>query len=92
MAYDKAITTTSGYSASYWALTEWTVNKIRREATGVFRVFKDEQTRVAGGVPATEQVAKIKLSGTDFDLYFGAGREAGKDDDAEKRFLKMYPE
>lgn len=80
MAFDQQITTASGYSASYWALTEWAVNKIRREATGVFRVFKDSETRLSGGVPATEQVAKIKLSGDDFDFYFGAGRVKGEDD------------
>ena len=80
MAFDKQITTASGYSASYWVLTEWSVNTIRREASGVFRVFKDEQMRISGGLPATEQVAKVRLSGEVYELYFGPGRVKGIDD------------
>jgi hypothetical protein len=80
MAFEQTVTTSSNYSASYWALMEWTFNRTRQEVQATFRVFKDQQSRDAGALPATEQVAKLRLQGEEYQRYFGDTRNRTEDD------------
>lgn len=80
MAYNKQITTSSGYSANYWRLSEWTFSKLRNEVRATFRVYKDSESAASGKNPASEQVAKIELSGDEFLRFFGSDRDFAKSD------------
>lgn len=80
MAYNEQITTSSGYTADYWRLSEWTFNKLRGEVKATFRVYKDAATAAAGNLPASEQVAKIHLAGDEYINIFGPTRDTNKSD------------
>jgi|TARA_R110000796_G_scaffold23697_9_gene67792 hypothetical protein len=80
MAYNKQITTSSGYSANYWRLSEWTFSKLRNEVRATFRVYKDSASAADGKNPASEQVAKLQLSGDQYLQFFGEDRDFAKSD------------
>lgn len=84
MAYKKKVATNSGYHAEYWRLTEWSVNRVRQggEALATFRVYRDKDSALASAMPASHQVAKLKLTGEDFATVFGPSRDETKTDQA----------
>jgi len=80
MAFTKQIITSSGYTAGYWQLSEWTFNKLRAELRATFRVYRDAEAASAGMSPASEQVAKLRLSGEEYQAVFGPDRDFSKSD------------
>lgn len=65
--FKNAIVLPSGYTAEVVRLVSYRVDHEAREASGTFKVFKDEAAEQA----ATHQVIRLRLRGADFDAAFG---------------------
>lgn len=82
MAFERTITARNGIEAGYWKLVYWWVHLLKGEAYAEFQVFKDRDHATRGGEPVTPQVAKLRLSGIEFEVYFGEGRDQTESDQA----------
>lgn len=82
MAFQKQIRTNAGYDAQYWRLTEWHVNRLKQggEVIATFRPYRDKAAADGGAHPASDQVAKLRLSDDSFTRYFGGNRDQAKTD------------
>lgn len=77
MAFKKTITLPNGVEVEYFRIDQIALWD-RLERTASFRVaaYKNQSTAARGGDPVRGCVAKIRLSGADFDLI-GADKVAG---------------
>lgn len=64
MALTKQITTDTGVTASYWSITEWTMDKANTCCNFIIGCFIDKPMRVAGKQPV--RISAYSVQVTDF--------------------------
>ncbi len=69
MALEQQTDLKNGLQASYWKLVEWSVNLESKTATATFKVYVD-RTQSQNGRPASDKIARLDISGADFDQWF----------------------
>lgn len=70
MAFQKTFTLRSGASGNYVRLVSYRVDRITREAVGLFAVYVDAAAAHGGLEPLTPWMAKLRVTGDICDLYF----------------------
>lgn len=70
MAFQKTFTLNSGVQGNYVRLVSYRVDRVTREAVGLFAVFLNSTTAHAGKEPLTPWMAKLRVTGDVFDAYF----------------------
>ncbi len=80
MAFQKTLALPTGVSGDYFRITAFRWDRAIKEASAQFALFKDAATAVAGQ-PLVPVVAKLRLSGAEFDAYLGPAALAAADSD-----------
>jgi len=70
MAFQKSFTLRSGAQGNYSRLITYRVDRMTREAVGLFSLFVDSTSAHAGKDPLTPWIAKLRVTGDVFDTYF----------------------
>lgn len=70
MAFQKTFTLNSGAQGNYVRLVSYRVDRMTREAVGLFAVFLDSAAAHGGKEPLTPWMAKLRVTGDVFDQYF----------------------
>jgi ClpP class serine protease len=70
MAFQKTFTVRSGAQGDYTRLISYRVDRITREAVGLFAVFLNSAAAHSGKEPLTPWIAKLRVEGDIFDQYF----------------------
>lgn len=70
MAFEKTFTLRSGAQGNYTRLTTYRVDRITREAVGLFSLFVDSAAAHSGKDSLTPWIAKLRVTGDIFDQYF----------------------
>lgn len=85
MAFEKTFTLRSGAQGNYTRLTTYRVDRITREAVGLFSLFVDSAAAHSGKDSLTPWIAKLRVTGDIFDQYFSA---AAPDSNAMANFYR----
>lgn len=72
MAFEKTFTLRSGAQGNYTRLITYRVDRMTREAVGLFSLFVDSTSAHAGKDPLTPWIAKLRVTGDAFDTYFSS--------------------
>lgn len=85
MAFEKTFTLRSGAQGNYSRLITYRVDRMTREAVGLFSLFVDSEAAHSGKEPLTPWIAKLRLTGDAFDIYFSS---AAIDSDTMANFYR----
>ena len=85
MAFQKTFTLRSGAQGNYTRLITYRVDRMTREAVGLFSLFVDSTAAHAGKDPLTPWIAKLRVTGDVFDAYFSS---AALDTDTMANFYR----
>lgn len=72
MAFQKTFTVRSGAQGNYTRLITYRVDRMTREAVGLFSLFMDSAAAQSGADPLTPWIAKLRVTGDRFDQYFSS--------------------
>jgi hypothetical protein len=72
MAFQKTFTLRSGAQGNYSRLITYRVDRMTREAVGLFSLFVDSTAAHSGKEPLTPWIAKLRVTGDAFDTYFSS--------------------
>ena len=85
MAFQKTFTLRSGAQGNYTRLITYRVDRMTREAVGLFSLFVDSAAAHSGKEPLTPWIAKLRVTGDAFDRYFSS---AAPDADTMANFYR----
>ncbi len=80
MAFQKTLALPTGVSGDYFRITAFRWDRAAREASAQFALYKDAAT-AAAGQPLVPIIAKLRLSGPNFDAYLGPAALVAAEDD-----------
>jgi hypothetical protein len=81
MALKKQVTLPSQAVGEYWRITSFRWDADAREASALIDLYVSAAARQAGASPVRKTLAKLRLTGADFDAFLSTGALAAADGD-----------